>query len=165
MGPYCKSCFCTTIEKRVRKELRAKFQLKAHEKIVVINDNTKEAVVSEYILNSISKKIPLQIEVVSDTSKLPDDARIIIPTSATKISAEFLKHVMLKDQLSVKKEEEIPLLESVNEEEIVTFAQFKNLTYRVQEQTKFESIVNKIEEQYPASSLGIVKSKKVLEKN
>ena len=163
MGPYCKSCFCTTIEKRVRKDLRIKFHLKAHEKLVVLNDQSKEEMVSEYIVKSIAKSIPLNIT-VQEQSNIPEDTRIIIPTSATKVAANFLKHMMLKNNLDKPGKNQIPLLESLNEDEIHTFAQFKNLPFKViKSNDKFEELVKSIEEQYHSSTFGIVKSKKTLE--
>ena len=48
----CKSCFCRLIEKRVKKEIRSKELINEKEKILLLDNNSKEARISEYILNT-----------------------------------------------------------------------------------------------------------------
>ena len=48
----CKSCFCKLIERRVKKEIRSKKLINEKEKILLLDNNSKEARISEYILNT-----------------------------------------------------------------------------------------------------------------
>ena len=59
IGPACRSCFLKIIEKRVRKELRLNSQIKKNDKILIIDNGTKESAVGEFLLKSIIKDLPV----------------------------------------------------------------------------------------------------------
>ena len=46
----CKTCFCKLIEKRVKKEIRSKKLINEKEKILLLDNNSKEAIISEHII-------------------------------------------------------------------------------------------------------------------
>ena len=46
----CKACFCRLIEKRVKKEIRSKKLINEKEKILLLDNNSKEAKISEHII-------------------------------------------------------------------------------------------------------------------
>jgi len=48
----CKTCFCKLIERRVKKEVRSKNLINEKEKILLLDNNSKEARISEHILNT-----------------------------------------------------------------------------------------------------------------
>ena len=48
----CKTCFCKLIERRVKKEIRSKNLINEKEKILLLDNNSKEARISEHILNT-----------------------------------------------------------------------------------------------------------------
>lgn len=48
----CKACFCRLIEKRVKKEIRSKELINEKEKILLLDNNSKESRISEHILNT-----------------------------------------------------------------------------------------------------------------
>ena len=48
----CKGCFCKLIERRVKKEIRSKELINEKEKILLLDNNSKEARISEHILNA-----------------------------------------------------------------------------------------------------------------
>ena len=48
----CKACFCKLIEKRVKKEIRSKKLINEKEKILLLDNNSKESRISEHIIRA-----------------------------------------------------------------------------------------------------------------
>jgi len=49
----CKACFCKLIEKRVKKEIRSKKLINEKEKILLLDNNSKESRISEHIITGL----------------------------------------------------------------------------------------------------------------
>ena len=170
MKPYCRHCFCELIEKRVRKELRTAGNLKANETIMLIDDGSKESAVGSYLLHNISKSIPLTIKSVSSIEEAEaqgsEEQRIAVCQSATMIAEDFLGELFYNTQDKKEEKKYLEVLSCVSEEEIITFANFRNLKYQSGESHHpMKEVLEKIESQYSGSTFGITKAKKILKKD
>ena len=95
-----------------------------------------------------------------------DDQRIALCRSATMIAEDFLDE-LFRNQ--IKKEigkKVIELLGCVSRQEIITFANFRNLKFEHRDNThQMRKVLEQIESQYSGSTFGITKAKKILKKD
>ena len=139
IGDLCKSCFIKIIEKRVRKHLRTEKSIKKNDKILIINNNSKEFYVGEYLLKRIIKDLPVKIDIKksSKPETLAKYNKIIIPWSLDN-EAEIALNINFNKKPKTKESKKtIKLLKCLSEEEIEMFARIKKFKYKKSKQSIF----------------------------
>jgi len=167
LGELCKTCFVEVIEKRVRKELRTKNPLKKNNKIVIINNASKESAVSEYLLKKIIKGLPVDITIKKSSKlNLPSKTvqkydKIIIPWSLEDEAAEFLELLFNKTPITKFSKKSIKLLKVLSEEEITMYTKIKKLKYNKQskkKKSKVKIILDTLEKKYHGYKFSLLNS-------
>jgi len=97
----CDTCFLFIIEKRIRREIRQKYSLKPNEKIAIVDNNSKESKITEYILKNLAKDMPLTIEVIPTYKENFD--KVFIPWNATDEANAFLEEIFEGKKASKKR--------------------------------------------------------------
>lgn len=160
-GPLCYSCFAEVIEKRVRKSLREQDWLKPGQKVVFIDNSTLKAAVAKYLLKSIFKGQPFDIDFKKASISYVEKAakgydRIIIPWSMDDETEQFL--ACLLDNKRLPKEKYVKLLVNLSDEEILLFAKIKKLEGKIKKKSKLGSMLDELEKRYPGSKFGFLRS-------
>ncbi len=170
-GDYCNSCFLKVIEKRVRKDMRLNKWIEKNDKILFVDDNSKEAKVGDYLLKSIIKGLPVKITKRKSASNASKYDKIILPWSLDmeveeKLGLIFSKipKIPKKQQQKKMKEEkkEIRLLRGLLDKEIEIFAKLKKFKCKKGSKSKLQKMVDKLEERYPGCKFSVLNSMKLL---
>ena len=150
----------STIEKRVKKDIRLNNLFKKGEKVLVIDDNTKESFLTLYLLKKITKGLDLKIDVKKDVGDSEKYDKILLPADADDVAEEFmLKITQNKEKKKVPKT--ILFLKSVLDSEVAECA--KELGYECKNEKDESYLLDKIEAKYPGSKFGFLKSVKMLD--
>ncbi|MBN1645331.1 hypothetical protein JW851_04850 [Candidatus Woesearchaeota archaeon] len=156
LGGLCNKCFIKTIEKRIRRDLAVNKIFKPHDKILLINDKSLKAELSKYFLQSISKSIPLKIDI--KTGKIGKKYnKIIEPKNLDNEIEYFLESVFAKK--SCKKPKAIHLLRTVSDEELLILKKILKLDGTIQK-SKLGRMLDDLEKNYPGSKFGLFNSMK-----
>ncbi len=147
----CAHCFAEIIEKRVRKTLREHNWIQRMDAIAIIDDGTVRFAVTKYLLESISKDLPMKLTVVKESST----GKTVIPWSLNKEVEAKLKDLFGE---ASSQAQHLPLLKNVTDEEIALFAKVKHLAGTVPEQSDLAKKLTELEEKYPGSTFGLLKS-------
>lgn len=160
-GPLCENHFIEMIEKRVRKELRTKKLIQKNDKILFINNGSKEYFVSNYLLKSIIKNLPVKIN-AKKSSKLnlisAKHNKIIIPWSLDDEAEEFLEFIFNKNKPKKLSKKAIKMLKNVSDEEIELFAKIKRFKYKKTIKSKIKHMLDKLENKYPGYKFSLLNS-------
>jgi hypothetical protein len=158
LGSFCNRCFLEVIEKRVRKDMRINEWIKKDDRILLIDDNSKEAKVGEYLLKSIIKGLPVKI--TKKKSKLGKFDKIIIPWSLDREVEASLAGIFAKSPKNQRSKKEIRLLRNVLDREIEVFAKIKGFRYANKARPKLQIMADKLEEKYPGCKFSVLNSMK-----
>ncbi|MBW2970586.1 hypothetical protein KY320_00335 [Candidatus Woesearchaeota archaeon] len=160
-GEMCSGCFARLIEQRVRKQMRTTDWFKAHDKILILDDGSVNASVSEYLLERILKDVPKELKVVKRLPKrVSKNVKVVVPWSIDLEVEEFL-HAMFEG-VNLKQEREIRLLRNVAEEEIILFAKLKKLKGKRIKATfpEIREMIAELSKTYPGARFSLLKSSK-----
>lgn len=169
IGVLCRNCFLKVIEKRVRKCLRTQNPIKKNDKILVINNESKEFAVGDYLLNSILKGLPVEITIKkSKTLNLPAKTtgkynKIIIPWSLDDEDAEFIGFLFDKNPKTRFSKKSIKLLKNISEDEIILFAKIKRFKYKEKKKSGIKKMLDNVENKYPGYKFSLLNSIKNLD--
>ena len=155
MGSFCSHCFLSTIEKRIRKDLNINKVFTPHESVLVINDSSLKAKLTVYFLNSISKSIPLKIDIKNAKPKKRYD-KIVTPNNLDDDIAVFLES-LFRTSKPVAKTHEIHLLRTVSDEELLLTARLLKIKGPLKK-SKLSSVLDALESRYPGSKFGLFNS-------
>jgi len=147
----CDNCFLFTIERRVRRDLRASNPLKKGEKIAILNNGSKESKITEYILKGIAKDLPIELATINEPQEGFD--KTFIPWNADDESNAFLEEVF--ENKPVQKG--LKLLKSCSEEELQHMARILDLPQTTNIK-KYSKLISAFEKTYPGTVFSIVKS-------
>lgn len=167
LGNLCDNCFINIIQKRVKKELRNKWNFKKDQRILIVENDTKEGKVNVYLAQLITNKLPALIDIKNnvDLDKELDNYDIIfIPWSLDNEVEEFLSEVFKNEIfISKYKSKVIKLLRGLSEEEIEMIAKIKNISFIEEEKSELEKFIENIEKKYPGSKFALLKSKEIID--
>ena len=158
----CEECFLKIIEKRVRKYVRINKLFKKNDKILIINDNSKEAQVNKYILKSIIKNMPATIT-EKETSKGTRVDKIIMPWNLDDEINQYLEEVMNKKK-EKRNTKEIKILKPVLDSEVEIFAKIKGFKYKKVKHQEKNPFLKGLEEKHPGTKFSLLKSSETLNK-
>ncbi len=152
LGIICSFCFEEVIEKRVRKEIKDFGWLKKDDLVVILNDGSPEAAMSEYLIKTVVKGLPFTVEKKKDLQDIPLNAKIVLPWSAEKESNDTLLN-LFNNKLEVNNKF-LKLLQSISEEEIDAFCKIKNLSGT---RKPAKDLLAKFEKRYPGTRVAFLK--------
>jgi tRNA(Ile)-lysidine synthase TilS/MesJ len=162
IGSVCRTCFLEIIEKRVRKEFRTKKLIKKNDRILMIDNGSKEFAVGEYLLNNIIKNLPAKIEIKKSSKSTKKYDKIIIPWSLDDECEEFLNMVFNKKKQPKFSKKAIKLLMNVSDEEIGLFAKIKGFKHKKRKKSKIKQMLDLLEKRYPGYKFSLLNSTKAL---
>jgi len=155
MGSFCSKCFLSTIEKRIRKDLNIHKVFAPHESVLIINDGSLKAKLSVYFLKSISKSIPLKIDIKKAKPRKKYD-KIVTPNNLDDDIAVFLES-LFRTSKPVNKCKEVHLLRTVSDEELALAARLLKINGPLKK-SKLSSVLDALENRYPGSKFGLCNS-------
>lgn len=160
-GSLCASCFIEIIEKRVRKVLREYERLRPSDKIIILDDNTLNAKMCTYMLQSIFRGQPFTFSIkkgsISSAEKLAKrKIKVVIPWNMDDEVEQYLD--ALFNGKKIKKTRFIMPLLGISCEEIEYFAKIKGITGKSKAKTKLGRMLDELEKRYPGSKFGLLRS-------
>ncbi|MDD5087028.1 MAG: hypothetical protein PHV16_04720 [Candidatus Nanoarchaeia archaeon] len=177
----CRRCFCNLIQRRVKKEIKQKKIIEENEKVLLIDDKSIEARISEILINSIYKKVKLTKKQVKGFSlgqidkptilliKKEKISKVVIPWNLDKEINYFTECVFSGNKTSKighYNEQNIifvKLLRNVLESECDLLAEFNNIDIkRNQEKDKkiddIKGLINRINKKHCETKFSLLKS-------
>lgn len=160
MGALCTSCFCDLIERRVRRELRALGGIAPKSHVAIIDDNSKESFVAEYIIRSIAQDMPLMITTIKPPVDKDAFDQIVIPWDADDEAVLGLRNICEGRALAFGG---LKLLVCVSDAELEIFASEKGFVHPSSQFIKgpadpYTSFINATSAKYPGSVFGLARS-------
>ncbi len=159
MGSFCSKCFLSTIEKRIRKDLSISKVFAPRESVLVINDSSLKARLTIYFLNSISKSIPLKIDIMKAKPNKKYD-KIVTPFNLDDDIALFIES-LFRTGKPILNRQEVHLLRTVSDEELLLLAKLLKIKAPLKK-SKLNSVLDALEHHYPGSKFGLFNSMKEL---
>lgn len=159
LGSFCSKCFLSTIEKRIRKDLNINKVFAPHESVLVVNNSSLKAKLTVYFLNSISKSIPLKIDIKTAQPKKKYD-KIITPCNLDDDISLFFESLARTGE-PIAQTKEVHLLRTISNEEILITAKLLKIKGPFKK-SKLSGILDKLESRYPGSKFGLFNSIKEL---
>ncbi len=172
----CNECFVKIIEKRVRKELRLNKLIKKNDRIFLIDDDSAEFHVSNYLLPRIIKDLPVTITTKKTSFELGKEVKeicdkVIIPWNADKEDEYFLNCVFNNKEMpylghyKIKSKTYVKLLRPVLHSEVQTFAKIKKFKYKKQNtRSSISEMIDELETEYPEIKFSLLKSSREITK-
>ena len=91
VGSFCNKCYCTMIEKRIRKDIRLNKYMKKDQKVVLLKENTAEFFLTEYVLKNLQKSFPFKLGI---TEKPKKEDILITPLCMDDLTENFLTTIL-----------------------------------------------------------------------
>lgn len=156
----CSRCFIYIIEKRVRKQLRTTKPIKKASQVAVLDDNTKESMISLHLLKNLQSDLPFKITVLKRYPPTNKYSHLFIPWNANDEANLFLINIFEKKSIVVKGDK---LLGSVSEKELNKLCEVLKIK-KTKTKRKYDNVLDKFEEMHPEAVFSIIKSSSLLEK-
>ena len=163
----CETCFFELIEHRAGKVLK-NHSFKKGDNVLIIDDNSKESAVTNYLFRKILSHVPLTIETQKQnreviTTASPQHHTIIIPWDLEDEAAATLTAIVNKEPTPPTPN--IKLLKTIHDHEIKLFADLKHFTYTEHEQNTLQQAFRTMQEKHPNTTAAFVKSIKQLQQS
>ena len=160
-GKICKNCFLKTIEKRVRKEVRINKLFSKNDRILVLDDGSENAAVTNYLLPKIIRYLKPEIEILTEhdsTKPIKKGRKVVIPWNLDDEIQDKLGQMFTR--LESKKDTRIKLLRNVSKQEVELFATLKGLKFRRSEPINPEIglMLDKLSKEHPDIKFALLKS-------
>jgi len=177
----CRRCFCNLIQRRVKKEIKQKKVIEEGDKVLLIDNGSIEARVSEIVINAIYKNVELikmqvkkfelgQIEKsAKDLIKKENISKAVIPWNLEDEITYFTDCILSgkkMDKLGHYREGNlifVKLLRNVLESECDLFAEFNNISIkRGPEKDKrindVKGLINRVNKKHCETKFSLLKS-------
>jgi len=142
------------MERRAKMELKRAGDVKKGDKILLMNDRSKEFRVSELFLRSITQKVPCTIKI--SESEEPAD-KVIIPWDADDEALMALQHIC--EQKPLFNQGKIKLLKGLLDSEVALVAKLKGIKYEEKNATNpAKPLLDNLEKLYPGTKFSLGKS-------
>jgi len=146
--PLCKSCFCRVITKRIRKDARINKWFKKGDKIYA------DTPLLQHLINKIIPNLPKKIVKTKNITN-----KIIISSTTDDIIAASLDNIFHNKKIKLGDKKEIPLLRSITDEEVATYARFQKIPFKPKQKNKdLLNFINIIQEKHAETKSSLVKS-------
>jgi len=176
LQPLCRNCFCDVIEKRIRKHTRIGKAFRKGDRILIVDNLAK------FIVKGIIRDLPAKVyyrqfsigeirkpnkELIAFISKNKIN-KIVIPWTADDDACSFMNSVFNNDN---KAESEFPariskkivkLFSGITNKEAELYAKFNNHAFNPNTfYPDVRKFLDSLEELYPDTKFGIVKSREI----
>lgn len=145
------------LEKRVRRDIRLHNPFKKGEKVLVLDNKTKESCLTLYLLKRITNGLNLNIKVKKQKNlavKQNGYAKIILPLDGDDIIENFMNHLTSKQkERQDESKNKIFFLKTILDKEVAEAV--KKLGYNCKESIHE---LDKTEKRYPGSKFAFLKS-------
>jgi|GEM_PF-4445501 len=154
LGLICNKCFLDVMERRAKMELKRAGEVRKGETVRIIDDGTKEALVSELFVRSLTKSVPCTI--LMSAEDVPAD-KLIIPWDADDEALLALQHICERKPLAANG---IKLLKGILDSEVALVAKLKGITNIAPEKpvTEAKKLLDQLETLQPGTKFSLVKT-------
>jgi hypothetical protein len=171
----CRNCFLEIIEKRVRKELRINQLIEKNDKILIIDDDSKESKINMFLLKEIIKGLPVEISIKKMRFILGENIpgnynKILVPWNADR-EGEYLLSCVLDNKkpkylwhYKIMKKTYIKLLLPITSDELIIYAKIRGVKSKEEKKSEMIAMIQKLEKEYPETIFSLVKSAKEIKK-
>lgn len=151
LGIICSNCFLAAMERRAKMELKRSGEVKKGETVLIIDDGSKEAKVSELFLRSLTAKVPCTI-VVGKEGKAD---KIIVPWDADDEALMALQHICEQKPLA---QNGIKLLKGILDSEVALIAKLKGIPITEKPESEAHKLLNHLESMHPGTKFSLGKT-------
>ena len=151
LGNICSACFLTVMERRAKMELKRAGEVKKGETVLVLDDGSKEAKVSELFVRNLTKGVPCTIHI--SKKEAPAD-KIIIPWDADDEALMVLQHICEQKPVT----NGIKLLKGLLDSEVALVAKLNNIPLTEKPVSEAQKLLNKLEELHPGTKFSLAKT-------
>ncbi len=154
LGPLCRRCFCSAIEKRVRKNVRLRKPFSKGDRIICVGD------LNGYLVRSIIGDMPAEIRYVKTSPKsFPKGSKLMIPMTIDDYISERLFAIFNSKPVSRQKKNMISIVDVMTDDEAAAFCSFKGLMFRPAKKDKaLMKIVDAMQEKYAETKFALRKT-------
>lgn len=125
VGSLCSFCFCSILEKRVRKVLRSHDWIKPNERVFFVRDGSLESNVGFFIFKKIVGSVPF---VLVEGEKFEGEFdKVIVPWSTDAEVVEKLDAIFKGESFPIKNNNVVRLLKELPLSEIFRYAGFQGI--------------------------------------
>lgn len=153
LGEICSKCFLDVMERRAKMELKRAGEVKKGEKVLILDDGSKEAKVAELFMRALTASVPCSI-VVSTNATTPHD-KLIIPWDADDEALEALQHICESKPLQ---NNGIKLLRGLLDSEVALVAKLKNIPLTEKPASEAKKLLDHLETLHPGTKFSLGKS-------
>jgi hypothetical protein len=146
---YCRKCFCRLVEQKIRHNLR-RYRLQRDSRLCVPDK------ASEYVINKVVN-VPVQI-----SRKRQKTGYLVMPWTMDDENEEFLR-MFFENRTFLAKENKriIKLFYPVSKKDMKTYFNINKVRY-APEKTPINSMLDSLEDKYPGTKTGLLKSEERL---
>lgn len=150
LGIICNACFLTVMERRAKMELKRAGEVKKNETVLILDDGSKEAKVSELFLRNLTKGVPCTI-IVAKEGKAD---KIIIPWDADDEALMVLQHICEQKPI----QNGIKLLKSILDSEVALIAKLNNIPLTEKPASEAKKLLDHLESLHPGTKFSLAKT-------
>lgn len=173
-NPYCRFCFPTVIEKRIRKYVRLNKLIKKGDKILIFCDSTYNSKNTLLLFDRIIKNLPIKIDTITDNYSigqkvnqnkynsiifswtLDDEINYFLECVLNNIPPKFLGNYSIKDTRYIK------FLLPILDKESKDYAKINGLKCKARAKHPLSTLFDTMEERYPEIRYSIFKTSQQL---
>lgn len=156
---YCNSHFSELIEKKAKKAIREAGWLKRNDRVLVLNDRTKEGVAAEFLLKKVVGGLPLRITVRRKKGSFARFAsarfdRVILLTDLDDEIEGFILE-LFEGKKPARLKNELRILRYITDEEIKLFLRIKKIRFREKNKSRLGGLLDSFEKKNPDIKLSL----------
>ena len=144
-GRYvCSRCFCSLLEKRIRKHIRLNKLFRKDDRILVLGE------VNKFFIESILKKLPVKLFFRKDRKSGKKINKIVVEWTLDDEINEFMKAVLEGKKIRKKDKRHVKLLKVVTDKEVLLFAKFNKIKFKANKKDPLvQKFLDEVEEKHP----------------
>ena len=164
---FCDKCFLEVIEKRVRKEIRVNDLIQKNDKLLLLDDNSKAAILNKYFLKNIIRDPTIKIKMKKIGSYDPNFnydktdgyQKIIVPYLLDdEISVYLGSFFNNKNEEFLHSKKKIKPVIGVTSDEAKTFLRIKKIVAKKEKTSNIDKMLSRLEKKYPGTRFSILKT-------
>jgi hypothetical protein len=157
LGAFCSRCFCTTIEKRIRKYVRVNRIFSKHDRIVAVGE------LNHYLVPRIIQGLPVELKLAKRTPK-NGRGKIVVVRSADDLACAFVGQVLSNSVKRDGHETDISIVRVATDRELQLFAKFRKIRFEPNpKNAEIRGMLDTLEAKHPETKFSILKSMEQLE--
>lgn len=151
LGALCAGCFCTAIEKRIRKYVRINKVFSKGDRIIAVGE------LNQYLIPRIIKGLPAKIIFrKSGPKNTKSKEKVVVNWTIDDDATDFLEHVLTKKR---RQRPVLSILRWTTDAELSLFAEFKKLEFKPNKKNPdIAKMIDTLELKHPETKFSIAKS-------